>query len=443
MCVPVLWVGKDRDGHITHIGGATATGMPWGLTVGEAVTAIDSRLWDFFTHVGDRYAMVVVRGSGGQRHLTTIPDSWTPNNLDSLPVNPAPLAGLMPGFPLSLPGPSAMSQTRIRSIQVLRNRRWETLFTGDHAVGSSLMIPVPQGFHDGNPPTFRLDVLVPFPAQIGAADPVVLPVVTTDAPEPRRSIEEAGRGWCSIDYVLTHPDGTPDPTKPSRMTEARMHVRPTRSEWRKRRYGCAVTATSINVNCLMGGRTQTGGQAVGFTLVEPTSPPVQPPSDQVTVPGVIGQRLDAALTALWAVPLQVTLIGPVDVNTNLQVESQSPAAGSRVRRNSGVVLTTQRITAPTGVKELRIENRSNRQAALGIWLFDHSTGAWSHETTVDYEATETVSFEDGHLFTVAAIDPQMPYCSTGDPTDVDCVYASPTRQFDGDDDGATLDWTVT
>lgn len=438
MCVPVLWVGKDREGHITHIGGATLSGIPWGLTVAQAVEAIESGTWDFYTQVADRYAAVVVRGD----HLTTIPDSWAPNNLDSLPVDPAPIAGVMPAFPLFYPGVSAMRQTRIRQIKVLRNRRWETLFTGDHGVDSLLELAVPRGFHDGNPPTFRIDVLVPFPAQIGASDPVTLPLVSTDTPEPSRSLEEAGHGWFAMDYILTRPDGTPDPTKPSRMTEARMHVRATRSSWSSRRYACAVTASSINVNCLYGGKSQ-NVQSAAFVLVEPASPPAQPPVPKVTVPNVVGMRLDAALNTLWAVPLRVTLIGPVDVNTNLQVESQSVSPGAQVNRNSSIILTTQQITAAVGVKELRIENRSNRQAALDIWLFDSTTGGWSHETTIDYEATETVAFEDGHVFTVSAVDPTMPYCSTGDPTDADCVYANPTRQFPGDDDGVSLDWVIT
>lgn len=436
MCVPVLWVGKDREGHVTHIGGASPAGQPWGLTVPEAITAIDTGTWDFYTQVADRYASVVVRGSGGGRHLTTVPDDWAPNNLDSLPVDPAPVAGVLPGFPLFYPGTSAMKQTRVRSVKVLRNRRWETLFTGDKGVDAALAIGVPRGFHDGKPPTFRIDALVPFPAEIGVGDPVNLRMVSLEAPEPSRSLEEAGHGWFAIDYITTRPDGTPDPTKPGRMTEVRIHVRPTATSWSSRRYSFALMASSINGNCLRGAKAQSA-QFVGFTLVEPTSPPPQPVEPRVSVPNVIGMRLDAALNLLWGVPLRVTLLGPVDVNTNLVVESQSVPAGTSVKRNSGIILTTVRITAAVGVKELRIENQSSIQAPLDIWLFDNSTGIWSQDATIAYGATGSVSFADGHLFTVLAVD------AGGDPTDVDDVYSTPTRQFPGDDDGDTLPWVIT
>jgi prepilin-type processing-associated H-X9-DG protein len=76
-------------------------------------------------------------------------------------------------------------------------------------------------------------------------------------------------------------------------------------------------------------------------------------------------------------------------------------------------------------------------------LFDHTVGGWSKKTTIAYQATGQVSFADGHVFSVAAVDNTMPLCDTGHPEEAPCVYATPNRTFEGDDSGLTLPWTVT
>ncbi len=78
-----------------------------------------------------------------------------------------------------------------------------------------------------------------------------------------------------------------------------------------------------------------------------------------------------------------------------------------------------------------------------VWLFDFTTGHWSKETTVDYQDTGDVSFDDGHLYWVAAVDDTTPLCDTGRPEEPACVYATPARNFTGDNAGSTLPWTVT
>src|SRR5437660_318165 len=107
MCVPIQRVHRDSAGVLTHIGGSTQDGHPWGLTVAEAVALIEARLYQFFVEVpaGQRVGVLVKTSSAGKKFLTTSPDGIAPNNLDSLPDLPNPLAGVEPPFPLNIPGP--------------------------------------------------------------------------------------------------------------------------------------------------------------------------------------------------------------------------------------------------------------------------------------------------------------------------------------------------
>lgn len=444
MCVPVQWVGKDGSGRITHLGGADGRGVAWGITAAEAIEAIASKQWDFYTEVAGRVALVVAVGTGANRHLATTPDGMTANNLDALPVEPRPLAGVWPQFPLSLPGLSAMTLARITRVQyTLGGGQHRTLFSGDLGAGGFREFEVPSSFFGGEPKVLRFDVMVPFPSAVSVFDPIVLTqVFGSDGPAARRNLEDAGRGWWQLDYVLTDEQGRPDPTKPERITPAVLTVRPRREEWRKRRLGIGFACSTLNVNCYFGsGRP--GGPAVGIVVKEAAAPPPTSPPATVTVPNVVGQRLDLALATLHGAGFKVTVLGPADVSTNLEVESQSLTAGSSVKRGSGIIVTTRQIVAPTGVKRLEMQNVSNRQHALDIWLFDYTAGGWEKKTTIAYGATGSVDFEDGHVFAVAAVDPTMPYCGMDSPEDPDCVYSAATRQFPGDDDGVTLGWVIT
>src|SRR5439155_16924506 len=87
MCVPILRVHRDSAGVLTHIGGSTWEGIPWGLTIAEAVALIKARLYSFFVEVptGKRVDVFVKTSSAGRRYLTTSPNDLAPNNLDSLP----------------------------------------------------------------------------------------------------------------------------------------------------------------------------------------------------------------------------------------------------------------------------------------------------------------------------------------------------------------------
>jgi hypothetical protein len=302
------------------------------------------------------------------------------------------------------------------------------------------------GFFAHGPRWLYLDVLVPFPCEVAViGGAYALTKVPGDSFAARRALEEAGKGWWSMEYVLTRPDGTIDPTKPTRITEARIVVRPSQSDWDRGWVFVAVGCHSLNTYCYTSAtpaRTDVQGTLVAFLLKKSaaTAPPATP---KVTVPDVVGQRLDLALSTLWGAKFKVNVVGPVDVSTNLRVVSQSLAAGSTVDEGSGILVSTQEIAAAPGAKSLSITNQSNRAASLDIWLFDHSTGSWSKETTIAYQATGDVSFGDGHMYSVAAVDDTTPLCKSGRPDEVSCVYATPGKTFDGDDNGIALTWTVT
>jgi hypothetical protein len=218
------------------------------------------------------------------------------------------------------------------------------------------------------------------------------------------------------------------------------------ARWTLGRVAVSVDCFSLNLNCYSGaspGVTSRHGNGVTVIATKAAPPPPPPPTPMVTVPNVVGQRLDLALSTLFAAKFKVTVLGPVDLTTNLRVKGQSVTAGTTVKEGSGILLSSEVITAAPGVKTLAIANQSNRAAPLDIWLFDHTVGGWSKKTTIPYQGTGQVSFGDGHVFSVAAVDNTMPLCDTGHPEEAPCVYSTPTRTFPGDDSGVTLAWTVT
>src|SRR5438876_72349 len=105
MCVPILNVHRDQAGDITHIGGSTPDGRPWGLTLSEAISRIQLHVYDFVVTVpiGFTVPVVVRTRPNGRNYLTTSPDGVLANNLDNLPMIQTPLAGVDPPYPLSIP----------------------------------------------------------------------------------------------------------------------------------------------------------------------------------------------------------------------------------------------------------------------------------------------------------------------------------------------------
>ena len=76
MCVPIQRVHRDSAGVLTHVGGSTWNGVPWGLTVAEAVALQESRMYSFFVEVpaGQMVDVLVKTSSAGKKYLTTSPD---------------------------------------------------------------------------------------------------------------------------------------------------------------------------------------------------------------------------------------------------------------------------------------------------------------------------------------------------------------------------------
>jgi Protein of unknown function (DUF3892)/PASTA domain len=442
VCVPIQWVSQDNNGTITHVGGSSRRGVVWGLSKAEAASLIQQELWEFFVEVGGARVPVFAVDRSGSTFLTTSPDGLGANNLDNLPMNPQPVAGVLPEFPLSIPGVKTMSLMRITSVQYASGGQLRSLVSQVLAPGTqSTKVTTPSSFWTQTPRWLYFDVLVPFPCEVTVHELTSLTRVPGDSPAARRALEDAGKGWWSMDYVLTRPDGTIDPTKPTRMTEARIIVRPPALDWQLGRVYIGIDCWSLNTYCYTGAGTSLSGREVAISLTKPTAPP--PPKTTVTVPNVVGQRLDLALSMLWAAKFTVTVVGPTDVSTNLQVATQDLAPGTMVEEGAGILVSTHVITPASGVKSLSIANQSNRAVALDIWLFDYTTGHWSKETTVDYRDTGDVAFDEGHVYWVAAVDDTTPLCDTGRPDEPACVYATPARNFTGDVAGAAVPWTIT
>ena len=437
MCVPIQWVTRDGKGNITHVGGSSPRGVVWGLSTAEATSLIKQREWDFFVEVAGKQAPVVVANRGGSGELGTIRDDVTVNNLDNLPMNPQPLAGVLPGFPLSLPGWGAMGLMRLQSVKYAAGGQLRPLISQVTNAGSgSIRLEPAASLWTQSPRWLYLDVIVPFPCEVVVVAGVSsLTKVPGDSPSARRALEAAGKGWWSMEYVLTRPDGTIDPTGATRITEARIIVRPSDNDWALGWAYVGVFCHSLNPHC----PSQNG---TSFRLKKPAVP-MQPATSMVEVPNIISQQLDLALSTLWALKFKVTFVGPTDVSTNLRVKSQDLAAGTRVREGLGILLSTEVITAATGFKAIVITNQYDRAMPLDVWLFDHSNGSWSKETTIAYQATGEVSLGDGHVYSLYAVDDTKPGCNTGRADEDDCIYATSARTFDGDDNGLTFTWTIT
>lgn len=75
--------GPDQDRRIDGIGGTAGGG--WYLATPDAITAIKSGEWTFYTVTNGVRANVLVRGHPPREYLTTSPDGIRPNNLLALP----------------------------------------------------------------------------------------------------------------------------------------------------------------------------------------------------------------------------------------------------------------------------------------------------------------------------------------------------------------------
>ncbi|MBV5259207.1 DUF3892 domain-containing protein [Synechococcus moorigangaii CMS01] len=76
--------GSDPDRAIDAVGGSG-----WQLSLEDAIAAIETGRYAFYTHHGGVYADVIVVTRNGRKHLRTTSDSTTSNNLLQLAYCPA------------------------------------------------------------------------------------------------------------------------------------------------------------------------------------------------------------------------------------------------------------------------------------------------------------------------------------------------------------------
>lgn len=83
---------QSRYERISHVGGPNADATRWRLKLEDAIIAIETGLYSFFTDVGNHEVDVVVaKTAQGRKYLKTVADADTPDSLLRLPK--MPLAG--------------------------------------------------------------------------------------------------------------------------------------------------------------------------------------------------------------------------------------------------------------------------------------------------------------------------------------------------------------
>lgn len=280
MCVKVTWVGRDSSGRITHIGGYDDNSRKprWGLSVTEAIQRIESGEWTYFVARPPADPVpVLVRTRDGQKNLTTAADDTQTDDLDHLPVEPAPLSGIDPPWPLSLPGP-------LRPVLLeLKVATGANVFTS--------VFPNAQGYFvitDWMTTTpvksLRIRCNSAFPADLEAfVDRVPsmtgydenvhrLVKVRHDSLEQQVLAREAGRGWFYWDLDIL------DPTYPRRFTPFTVAlVVPERYVGAA---GYTIYLRSVSYNAFCPGP----GEPLAIPLYRHTAPPSPPPIGGTTKP---------------------------------------------------------------------------------------------------------------------------------------------------------------
>jgi len=441
MCVPIQRVHRDTAGVLTHIGGSTQGGVPWGLTISEAMALYEARLFSFFVEVpaGQRVSVLVKTSPAGKKYLTTSPDGVAPNNLDSLPDMPNPIAGVEPPFPLSIPGTLTTGLMSITSISYSGNQQLNPIaMAGPRTAGTVTQFNPPTSMWSQQPRWFYLDAIVPFPAAYMVfLKGYNLERVPNDAPARRRALEQAGKGWWTLEIVLTKADGTIDPSKPTRLTEIKAVIRPGSNAWASRDFTLALFAFSINPYC------GSGGSSVSIRFKKPQAPPPPPPPSTVTLPSVVGQTLDKAVNTLYGLGLtDIRWISKSIYMKDEKVDSQDPVAGTVVELGQPIFLRVSLVTAQAGVKTIVVSNQSNRAKPMDLWLFDYNNGTWNKKGNVAYQGVTNVGLTDGHTYVLAAVDPTMLNCRTGRPDEAPCVYQSTWGSFLGDSSGIIAPWQI-
>jgi hypothetical protein len=206
-------------------------------------------------------------------------------------------------------------------------------------------------------------------------------------------------------------------------------LRPPLNAWKNQWFRVYIRPSSLNRNC------SGPGVPLEFELSVPATPPSSRPAPTTgTVPSVINQLLADATTALGNAGFNSVQIIGASVG-QLRVDSQSPKAGDNVPFSTTIWLSVSDSSAVTGFKSLKLHNVSNSGKKLTIHSIDYQTGQWKEEGDVDFDDTLDVDLDDGHVYAIYAVDPTRPGCTTGQPTELDCVPWQSMNTFTGDDSG--------
>jgi len=442
MCVPIEFVHRNSSQVITHVGGSDPWGgKPWGLRVDEAADLIERKLYGFYTTVATPARVIAKVSSAGNKFLTTSPDGSRPNNLDLLPDIPNPIAGVEPQFPLSLPGWPTTDASKIASLEYASGPGQRSAIGQQLGTDKEHVQSVPASFFGAQRRTLYLNAIVPFPAEYRVVfpdrpvDPERWPKrISSNDIASQRDLEAKRLGWWAYDLVLTRPDGSIDPSKPTRLTEVSFIVRLPPFLQSQDDDTVVLYIHSINPNC------HGAWAKIKFRLKSSSAGAAAVPAD-VTLPDVVGLPLDQALNALWDLGLVVYHNGPVAASKDLKVDSQIPAAGTSVKPGSNVAVYTSYAVKPKGTNKITANNASSLGKSLDIWIFNYSTGAWSKEATVPYQAQKDVALPDGKWVRTFAVDTTHPSCRSGKADENACVYgwAGP---FLGDSSGQPYIWPI-
>jgi hypothetical protein len=78
----------DPHERIEGVGGISPDGSSWYISHDQAIAAIESGEWKFWTSGGGKSVWVIIAERSGHKYLKTEPDNVLPDNLLHLPVCP-------------------------------------------------------------------------------------------------------------------------------------------------------------------------------------------------------------------------------------------------------------------------------------------------------------------------------------------------------------------
>lgn len=451
MAVPVHFAARDRNGRITHLGGVGPNATTWQLTAAEVVTAIDSGEWLFLTQgPADRIALVQVRRNTNvpDPWLQSIPDGTQVNNLDALPPIVSPMGGAWPTSPMNYPSVVKRDVLRVQRARV----RLPTGGTQERRVRQSVrvdphgLLPLIDmtGVDRARSTRLPIDIRLPFPAGYFVnvlGDNGGISNLVHNGP--------GSEGW----FTWAPGPSFFDNAGPHRIAEIRVVCAVPRWAWDQPAFTIEIGYISINPYARELLRaTPVVSQLIRFTNIGPalSQPPAAPPA--VAVPDCVGRTLQAAGTLVTAAGLRYQsfaadlLDGPP--HTDWIVATQTPAPGTTTPVGK-VIQLYARPTSPSqtvpGVKTVRVHNQYQQARPLQVWSRDLTAGTWTDEGQADFGGTPvTVDLADGHIHALFYADYALNSCrpASGYPPDL-CVYRGPDGPAIGDDDGLTVDITIT